>query len=171
MAIYSTTSRTANTTWWSQSDGEILLVWRVVRYDASTTGRLDLVIDDFKLFRPDGHGELPRWVRVEKLVGDDEQALFVSESSLFAVRASEMYGVQEQLHLLYVRKTRYCVTCPIWRNTSFCLSGGSWVRATRWFLHNDVFEASKIISSYIIYFYLSRLIKRIEVIYDYVLMR
>jgi hypothetical protein len=44
----------------------------VVRYDASTTGRLDLVIDDFKLFRPDGHGELPRRVRVEKLASDGD---------------------------------------------------------------------------------------------------
>jgi hypothetical protein len=106
-AIYSTTLRTANTTWWSRSDGEILLVWRVVRYDASTTGRLDLVIDDFKLFRPYGHGELPRWVRVEKLASDGDHALFVSESSLFATVYEEpnpsRWAVPDlaDVHLLY----------------------------------------------------------------------
>lgn len=65
-----------------QSEGEIMFVGPVLAPDEP---RCPNTIGGFEVYKLDLGG--PRWVKVERLA--DDRALFVSEQSSFAVRASE----------------------------------------------------------------------------------
>ncbi|TVU32633.1 hypothetical protein EJB05_24373, partial [Eragrostis curvula] len=94
-----------------ESDGEILLVRRLVEFKELAVptcehNRLDLVVVGFEVYRLDV--EHRRWTKVEELA--DDQAIFVSPESSFAVRASQTAGCRSNC-IYYVRKKRCCSLC------------------------------------------------------------